>query len=48
MIVDTNVFIVLERCGDEVDLSAWDPSDDLFISEEFRRVPDLKVVEFTS
>jgi len=32
LIVDTSVFIVLERRGDQVDLSAWDPSDDVFIS----------------
>ena len=30
--VDTNVFIALERRGDPIDLSRWDPNDDVFIS----------------
>lgn len=30
--VDTNVFIALERRGDPIDLSRWDPTDDVFIS----------------
>lgn len=30
--VDTNVFITLERRGDPVDLSRWDPTEDIFIS----------------
>jgi len=32
LIVDTNVFIALERRGDPIDLSRWDPSEDVFIS----------------
>ena len=32
MIVDSNVFIELERRGDQVDFSIWDPSEDVFIS----------------
>lgn len=32
MMVDTNVFIALERCGEPIDLSRWDPSEDVFIS----------------
>lgn len=33
LIVDTNVFIALERRGDDrVDLSPWNPSEDVFIS----------------
>ena len=32
LIVDSNVFIVLERRGDLVDLSPWEPSEDVFIS----------------
>ena len=32
LIVDTNVFIHFERRGDLIDLSPWDPSEDVFIS----------------
>ena len=32
LMVDTNVFIALERRGGAVDLSGWDPSQDVFIS----------------
>jgi tRNA(fMet)-specific endonuclease VapC len=30
--VDTNVFIAFERRGDPIDLSAWEPSEEVFIS----------------
>jgi len=32
LVVDTNVFIAMERRGEPVDLSRWDPNDDVFIS----------------
>jgi predicted nucleic acid-binding protein len=32
LIVDTNVFISFERRGQPIDLSAWEPSEDVFIS----------------
>jgi predicted nucleic acid-binding protein len=32
LIVDTNVFIAIERRGDQVDLSPWGPSEDVFMS----------------
>ena len=32
LMVDTNVFIALERRGDPVDLSRWDPTEGIFIS----------------
>jgi predicted nucleic acid-binding protein len=32
LIVDTNVFILCERRDEPVDLSPWEPSEDVFIS----------------
>lgn len=32
LIVDTNVFISFERRGQSIDLSPWEPSEDVFIS----------------
>jgi predicted nucleic acid-binding protein len=32
LIVDTNVFISFERRGQPIDLSPWEPSEDVFIS----------------
>jgi tRNA(fMet)-specific endonuclease VapC len=32
LIVDTNVFISFERTGQSLDLSPWEPSEDIFIS----------------
>ena len=32
LIVDTNVFISCERRGEPIDLSPWEPSEDVFIS----------------
>ena len=32
LMVDTNIFIALERRGDPVDLSSWNPTEDVFIS----------------
>ncbi|HEX5269119.1 MAG TPA: type II toxin-antitoxin system VapC family toxin [Gemmataceae bacterium] len=32
MMVDTNVFIAFERRGRAIDLSAWEPSEEVFIS----------------
>ncbi len=32
LIVDTNVFVRFERRGEQIDLSHWAPSEDVFIS----------------
>lgn len=32
LIVDTNVFIAFERRGEPVDLSPWEPTEDVFVS----------------